>query len=79
MANPGCGQRDEPAATKKILTNKNLTIMNAKIIFSNSSTDCYLQTPNALGGKTWTLFDSVSKAVNYCRENNIDATPVLED
>ena len=53
--------------------------MNAKIIFSNSSTDCYLQTPNALGGKTWTLFDSVSQAVNYCRENNIEATPVLED
>ena len=27
MANPGCGQGDEPAATKKILTNKNPTIM----------------------------------------------------
>ena len=27
MANPGCGQGDEPAATKKILTNKNPTLM----------------------------------------------------
>ena len=53
--------------------------MNAKAIFSNNSTSCILETPNALGGKTWTLFDSVSQAVNYCRENNIEATPVLED
>ena len=53
--------------------------MNATIIFSNKHANCYLETPNALGGKTWTLFDSVSKAVNYCREHNIEATPVLED
>ena len=53
--------------------------MNAKIIFSNSNTDCYLQTTNALGGNTWTLFDSVSQAVNYCREHHISATPVLEN
>lgn len=53
--------------------------MNAKIIFSNSSTDCYLESPNALGGKTWTLFDSVSQAVNHCNDNNINPNIVTED
>ena len=53
--------------------------MKAKMIFSNSSTDCYLETPNARGGKTWTLFESVSQAVNHCNENGIDAIPTLED
>ena len=51
----------------------------AKAIFYNNSTDCCLEIPNALGGKTWTLFNSVSEMVNYCREHNIEATPVLED
>lgn len=51
----------------------------AKAIFYNNSTDCCLETPNALGGKTWTLFNSVSEMVNYCREHGIEATPTLED
>ena len=53
--------------------------MEAKMIFSNSRTDCYLETPNNLGGKTWTMFDSVSEAVNYCRENGIEADIVTEN
>ena len=78
MANPGCGRGDEPAATKKFLTNKNLTIM-AKAIFYNNSTDCTLAVPNSKGGTTFHLFERVSEMVNYCREHGIEAQPTLED
>ena len=61
----------------KSLTNQNLTIM-AKVIFYSNSADCTLEMPNNLGGKTYTLFDSVSECVNYCREHGIEAEPVLE-
>ena len=53
--------------------------MNAKAIFYNNSTDCTLAVPNSKGGTTYTIFDSVSECVNYCRKNGIEAEPMLED
>lgn len=53
--------------------------MNAKVIFYNSSADCTLEMPNNLGGKTYTLFDSVSECVNYCRERGIEADITTEE
>lgn len=51
----------------------------AKVIFYSNSADCTLEMPNNLGGKTYSLFVSVSECVNYCREHGIEAEPVLED
>ena len=51
----------------------------AKAIFYNNSTDCTLAVPNSKGGTTYHLFERVSDMVNYCREQGIEATPVLED
>ncbi len=51
----------------------------AKVIFSNSSTDCTLAVPNSKGGMTYTVFERVSECVNYCREHGIEAEPMLED
>lgn len=50
----------------------------AKVIFYNDSADCTLAVPNNKGGVTYTIFDSVSECVNYCRERGIEAEPVLE-
>ena len=63
---------------KKFLTNKNQNIM-AKAIFYTDSTDCTLAVPNAQGGTTYTLFDSVSQLVNHCLSHGIEAQPTLED
>lgn len=51
----------------------------AKAIFYTDSTDCTLAAPNAQGGTTYTLFDSVSQLVNHCLANGIEAQPTLED
>lgn len=51
----------------------------AKVIIYNDCAYCTLEMPNNLGGKTYTLFDSVSECVNYCRERGIEAEPMLED
>lgn len=48
-----------------------------KVIFYNDSADCALAVPNGKGGTTYTLFDSVSECVSYCRENGIEAEPTL--
>ncbi len=53
--------------------------MKAKAIFYNNSTGCTLAAPNSKGGITYTLFEHVSDMVNYCRENGIEAEPMLED
>ena len=50
----------------------------AKVIFYNDSADCTLAVPNSKGGTTYTVFECVSECVNYCRENGIEAKPVLE-
>ena len=52
--------------------------MNAKAIFYNDSTDCILTAPNGKGGTTYTIFSRVSDMVNYCRENDIEAEPIVE-
>lgn len=52
--------------------------MNAKAIFYNDSTDCILAVPNSKGGTTYTVFKHESDMVNYCRENDIDAEPIVE-
>lgn len=58
--------------------NKNITTM-AKAIFYKNNTDCTLAVPNDKGGTTFLLFDTTSQLVNYCRDNGISATAVLED
>lgn len=51
----------------------------AKAIFYTDSTDCTLAVPNAQGGTTYILFDSVSSLVNHCLTHGIEAQPTLED
>lgn len=51
----------------------------AKAIFYKNNTDCTLAVPNDKGGTTFLLFDTTSQLVNYCRDNGISATAVLED
>lgn len=51
----------------------------AKVIFYNDSTDLTLAVPNSKGGTTYTVFERVSDMVNYCRDNDIDAEPMMEN
>lgn len=50
--------------------------MKATAIFYNDSTDCVLAAPNAKGGTTYTIFDSVSTMLNYANENGFKITEV---
>ena len=72
----GCRWGDLLASTK---SNQKYTNIMAKAIFYTDSTDCTLAAPNAQGGTTYTLFDSVSQLVNHCLANGIEAQPTLED
>jgi len=49
--------------------------MKAKMIFFNDDANTIvLSQPNG-NGTRYTLFDSVSQAVNYCKANGIEPTP----
>lgn len=52
--------------------------MNARAIFYDNSADCTLAMPNDKGGTTYTVFETVSAMVNYCRDNGIEAMCELE-
>lgn len=46
--------------------------MNATAHFYDIDTSVALQTSNAKGGSTFTLFDSVSEMLNYAKEKGIE-------
>ena len=43
------------------------------VIFDECSCFCYLCEERTNGSEHYTMFDSVSKMVNYCNDNNICA------
>ena len=45
------------------------------VIFDECSNFVYIAEEKSNGKKRYTMFDSVSNAVNYCNENNISAEP----
>lgn len=48
--------------------------MRHQAFFSNSSTECRIETTYPDGHRRHTLFDSTAELVNYCQENHIELT-----
>ena len=42
--------------------------MKATVLFYDNDSNCFLEVPNHLGGKTWYLFHAVSECWNYAKK-----------